>query len=94
MAPASPALAGRFFTSEPPGKPCGITVEPHNCTLVHLFQRIENHYGEAAVPSRGGDEEAAAAAGMHQLAPLLPSGGTGRRGREAPDGEPATSAGE
>ena len=49
MAPASPALAGRFFTSEPPGKPCGITVEPHNCTLVHLFQRIENHYRDESI---------------------------------------------
>ena len=26
MSPASPALAGRFFTTEPPGKPCQIIV--------------------------------------------------------------------
>ena len=49
MAPTSPELSGRFFPSKPPGKPCGITVEPHNCTLVHLFQKIENYYRDESI---------------------------------------------
>ena len=30
MEPASPALVGGFFTTKPPGKPGGLTPEPHD----------------------------------------------------------------
>ena len=42
MSPASPALAGRFFNAEPPGKPMGMFIAPQNFlgTLIKAVLRV------------------------------------------------------
>ena len=37
LEPTCPALAGRFFTTEPPGKPVAGTSVPDNETLGHII---------------------------------------------------------
>ena len=43
--PVSPALAGRFFTTEPPGKPLALSKSSDNCTIAGS---VCNHYSSAS----------------------------------------------
>ena len=43
MEPVSPALAGGFFTTEPPGKPPSQFLNAHSCSLLDLAYSLSSN---------------------------------------------------